>query len=146
MDWESSRCRTNYCCMRPFVVIESPFAGDIRRNVHYADCLMMDSLQRGESPYLGHLLYPRVFDDSDPKMREAGIQAHMAVIDRADIVVVGMDLGSPTVGMMKAIMLAESIEKTVARRYLGPGWAKRYTPRPTPQFMEAGLYARTTGI
>lgn len=131
-----------YSCMRPLVVIESPFAGDIRRNVHYADCLMLDSLTRGESPFLGHLLYPRVFNDSDPEMRAAGINAHIAIIHRADLVAVGMDLGDPTTGMLQATALARSINKPLVYRYLGKDWEKTYVPRPTPLFLEAPLYAR----
>jgi hypothetical protein len=122
--------------IRPLVVIESPFAGDLARNIHYADCMMMDSLRRGESPFLGHLLYPRVWDDTDPEQRDAGIAAHCAVIAKADYIVFGMDLGDPTRGMLEAEKFARRLSRSVpiTRRYLGLDWQHRIRPRPTPRF------------
>ena len=61
-------------------IIESPYAGDIARNVKYAQLCMRDSLRRGESPYASHLLYtqPNVLDDDDPDERKLGIEAGFA--------------------------------------------------------------------
>jgi len=33
------------------VIVESPYAGDVARNVEYARACVRDSLQRGEAPY-----------------------------------------------------------------------------------------------
>lgn len=107
---------------RPVVVIESPFAGDLQTNIHYADCLLFDSLVRGEVPFMGHLLYPRVFDDRLPSMRDAGIQAHIAMIERADYVVIGLDLGAPSSGMRFGIKYAIEHNKPIVERFLGPFW------------------------
>lgn len=62
---------------KPIVIIESPYAGDIERNVKYACACMADSLARGEAPYASHLLYTKqgVLDDNDPDERELGITA-----------------------------------------------------------------------
>lgn len=57
------------------VVIESPYAGDISRNLEYARECMRDSLERGEAPYASHLLYTQVLDDMVDEERQLGIQA-----------------------------------------------------------------------
>ena len=40
-----------------FVIIESPFAGNIRKNINYARKCMKDCLMKGEYPFASHLLY-----------------------------------------------------------------------------------------
>lgn len=120
---------------RPRVIIESPFAGDVPRHVTYADCLMLDAMQRGEAPFLGHLLYPRVLDDSSEVDRRDGIEAHMSYIAGSEYMVVGMDLGSPTSGMLKAIELARELHISILMRYLGEGWRERFILRRTAHFL-----------
>jgi hypothetical protein len=75
------------------VIIESPYAGDIKRNEQYARECMLDSLRRGEAPFLSHLLYTQVLDDTDPEQRETGIEAGLAWQDQADAVVGYIDYG-----------------------------------------------------
>lgn len=118
---------------KPFVIVESPFKGDIARNVAYADRLMMDCFERGEVPFLGHLLYTRVFDDSDLVQRRTGIEAHKAVIHRVDYMVVGEDLGMSQ-GMKEAIDYALQSVVPVKYRRLGDDWMTRYCPLRTPGF------------
>ena len=62
------------------VILESPYAGDIKANVDYAQKCMADCLRRGEAPYASHLLYtqPNVLDDSVPSERGKGISAGFA--------------------------------------------------------------------
>jgi len=103
------------------VVIESPLRGEVERNVLYADACMLDSLRRGEAPFLGHLLYPRVLDDAREADREAGIAAHVAWIRGGELVAVYTDLGV-TEGMRKAVALAFSLRMPVEYRELGPDW------------------------
>lgn len=47
------------------VVVESPFAGDIQKNIEYARKCMADCLKRGEAPFASHLLYTQdgILDD-----------------------------------------------------------------------------------
>lgn len=110
---------------RRAVCIESPLKGDIARNVRYADACMLDALERGEAPFLGHLLYPRVLSDFKPEHRESGIGAHLTWLRRADVVVVYGDLGVSS-GMQAAIDLAESIGIPVEYRLLGDDWEQGF--------------------
>jgi len=59
------------------VVIESPYAGDVEKNIKYARACLKDCLRRGESPIASHLLYTQegVLDDNNPKERALGIKA-----------------------------------------------------------------------
>ena len=69
------------------VIVESPYAGDIERNVAYARAAMADCLKRGEAPYASHLLYtqPGVLRDDIPAERELGINAGLAWWRVADL-------------------------------------------------------------
>ena len=105
------------------VVIESPYAGDVARNLRYLDACMADCLRRGESPYASHGLYTRagVLDDAIPEERELGIQAGFAWRDVADLTVVYVNLGI-TRGMQYGIDDARSKGRPLEERALGEGW------------------------
>lgn len=77
------------------VVIESPFAGDVERNIAYARRCVADSLARGEAPIASHLLYTQkgVLDDDKPEECKRGIEAGWAWMKRADLVAVYHDFG-----------------------------------------------------
>lgn len=101
------------------VIIESPFAGDVEKNLEYARFAMRDSLMRGESPYASHLLYTQegVLNDDDPDERTHGIQAGLAWGNVADLVAVYADLGiSP--GMQLGIDTHEAAGRKVEIRYI----------------------------
>jgi len=86
------------------VVIESPYAGYVDRNVAYARQAMRDSLERGEAPIASHLIYtqPGILRDHVLSERELGISAGFAWWSVADLIVFYTDLGwSP--GMTKAL-------------------------------------------
>lgn len=112
------------------VCVESPLAGDVERNTRYAEACMLHALQLGESPFLGHLLYPRVLNDADPVDRQRGIAAHLAWLCAAHAVVAYVDYGVSN-GMAKAIRLAGEMLLTVEYRTLGPDWETNYAPTPT---------------
>lgn len=77
------------------VIVESPYAGDVARNVAYAQLCLADCLKRGEAPFASHLLYtqPNVLDDTVPEQRKLGIEAGFVWGEVAEAVVVYQDLG-----------------------------------------------------
>lgn len=77
------------------VVVESPFAGDVQKNIDYARKCMADCLKRGEAPFASHLLYTQdgILDDDIPHERELGIEAGFVWGELAEKVVVYQDLG-----------------------------------------------------
>ena len=101
------------------VLLESPYAGDVEANIEYARRCMRDSLDRGEAPMLGHLLYTQVLDDNAPEERNRGIEAHMSWLGRCALVAVYIDYGvSP--GMTKAIKAALGCAVPIELRTLEP--------------------------
>jgi hypothetical protein len=101
------------------VILESPYAGDVERNVGYARAAMRDCLDRGEAPLASHLLYtqPGVLDDADPAERALGIRAGLAWGPNADATVVYTDHGL-TSGMRASIERAEAEGRPVEYRSL----------------------------
>lgn len=91
----------------PLVLLESPFAGEVERNIGYARRALRHSISLGECPIAGHLLYTQVLDDGLPDERELGIKLHTNWLRSVDLVAVYQDYGvSP--GMQYAITLAQS--------------------------------------
>lgn len=76
-------------------MIESPLAGDTKRNIQYAKDCMKDSLARGEAPFAMHLLYAQedVLDDLKPEERALGIKAGLEWAKRADLIAFYIDYG-----------------------------------------------------
>ena len=104
---------------RPLVVVESPYAGDVAKNVRYARACMRDSLLRGEYPFVMHLLYTQdgILDDDNPMERNLGIEAGLAWGRNASKTVVYTDLGI-TPGMEKGIQRAKEEEREIEYREL----------------------------
>lgn len=102
---------------RPLVFIASPLAGDIETNIAYAQAAMLDSLERGEAPYVPHLLYPQVLEDTGDS-RKMGMMAGKSVLRRCDLIAVYVDLGE-SAGMRSEITLATSLSIEIERRWIG---------------------------
>jgi len=100
------------------VVIESPYAGDVQRNKEYAKRCMKHSLMRNESPYLSHLLYTQVLDDTNPIERSQGITAALSWIYASNKTAVYTDYGISN-GMQQGINYAEKLKHTVEYRQIG---------------------------
>ena len=105
------------------VVIESPYAGDVERNLRYLRACMADCLARGEAPFASHALYTQsgVLDDTIPAERIKGITAGFAWGKHAAVVVVYADLGI-TRGMAQGIEIARLRRTPVEMRRLGGEW------------------------
>ncbi len=80
--------------MKP-TIIESPFAGDVERNLAYLRLCMADCLARGEAPFASHALYtqPGVLRDDVPEGRTKGIEAGFAWWDAAHVIAFYTDFG-----------------------------------------------------
>jgi hypothetical protein len=107
------------------VAIESPYAGDVARNIRYAKACVRDCLSRNEAPYASHLFFPQegLLDDNVPGERKLGIEAGFAIAQRCDRRVVYRDLGFSN-GMLAGIAHAETILQPIEYRELGPDWDK----------------------
>jgi hypothetical protein len=90
------------------VILESPYAGDVEANLVYARYCIRDCLRRGEAPIASHLLFaqPGILDDNVPAERALGIDAGLAWIAGADLMVVYTDRGLSS-GMREAMRVAE---------------------------------------
>lgn len=107
------------------VVLESPYAGDVDRNLEYLGRCVRDCLQRGESPYASHGLLTRFLDDNVPEERELGIRANLAWGSRSDAIVVYLDRGLSK-GMRIALEYHVSGLKPVEARLLDPAGVLRF--------------------
>jgi hypothetical protein len=90
--------------MMRLVLVESPYAGDVERNLRYARAALRDCLLRGEAPFASHLLYTQagVLDDEVSGDRILGMEAGWAFLRVVQAVVAYDNLGlSP--GMVKGL-------------------------------------------
>lgn len=60
------------------VIIESPYKGDVSRNLRYLRSCIRDCISRGESPYASHRMLTDALDDDSPTERALGIAAGLA--------------------------------------------------------------------
>ncbi len=104
------------------VALESPYAGDVERNLRYARACMLDCFRRGEAAFASHLLYTQegVLDDTIPEQRKLGMEAGMLWSERAAKSVVYTDLGMSS-GMKFGIERATAAGRPVEYRTL-PDW------------------------
>lgn len=102
------------------VIVESPYAGDVEKNVAYARECVRDCLLRGEAPIASHLLYtqPGVLNDDIPSERQHGIDAGLAWRDVAEASIVYVDRGVSK-GMAYGIAAARDAGVPVEFRWLG---------------------------
>lgn len=105
--------------MTRLVILESPYAGDVERNVDYARACLRDSLLRGEAPIASHLLYtqPGVLNDEIEDERQHGIDAGLSWGRVAEATVVYADLGISR-GMKYGIAAAAEANRPIEYRYL----------------------------
>lgn len=106
------------------VVIESPYADDVTRNLDYVRACMADAIKRGEAPYASHALYtqPGVLDDNKPEERALGITAGFAWGAKADLRAFYVDLGWST-GMRNALTKYRLEGLRYEFRVLGKPWS-----------------------
>lgn len=62
------------------IYICSPYAGDIERNVRFAQEACRYAVSQNCAPVAVHLLYPQLLDDTVPEERKIGIQMGLRVL------------------------------------------------------------------
>ena len=109
--------------MTPFrrVIIESPYRGltprAVQRNIQYAIAAMKDSINRGEAPFLSHLLYTNALDDRIQSERELGIVLGYTWWSKGVPICFYCDLGW-TEGMVNAKLVAQRMHIRIEERYV----------------------------
>lgn len=105
------------------VVIESPYSGNVKRNIKYAKDCVKDCIKRGEAPFASHLFYTQngILDDNILEERRLGIEAGLFWGNKADATVVYTDLGISK-GMGEGIAMALKSKRKIEYRLL-PKWA-----------------------
>ena len=108
------------------VIIESPFAGDVDKNLRYVRAAMHDCLLRKEAPYASHALYTQngVLNDDIEVERWLGIHAGFVWRKLAAKTVVYDDFGISK-GMAYGIEHAEANGHEVEYRQLPAALMKR---------------------
>lgn len=105
------------------VAIESPFAGDVEKNIKYTRACVKDCLSRNEAPFASHLLYTQegILDDTKVQERNKGMLMGKIIEKRLDKTVVYTDLGISG-GMKWGIQCAKSAGRPIEFRSLGKNW------------------------
>lgn len=112
------RAEQNSMVLITRVQLESPFSGDLDRNMRYARRAMRDSLDRWEAPFLSHLLYTQVLDDNDPNDREFGMACGWAWLLQCSYAVFYIDYGMSS-GMERALEICQELDIPTVFRYIG---------------------------
>lgn len=104
------------------VIIETPYSGDVARNLRFLRLCLLDCLQRGEAPFASHAIYtqPGVLDDANPDERELGIRAGFAYRQVTEATIVYTNLGISR-GMQMGIEHSRELDHPVEYRKL-EGW------------------------
>jgi len=100
------------------VIIESPYAGHVYRNMEYLRRCVVDSLSRGESPYASHAFFTQFLDDKVPEERKLGIEAGLAWASAAESVIVYLDYGISG-GMKFGIDRHKAEGRAITFRHIG---------------------------
>lgn len=103
----------------PRVVIESPYAGDVERNIAYARACARDVIARGEVPYASHIFFtqPDLLDDKVEEERNLGISLGFAWAASADLRAFYVDHGMSR-GMEAGLTEARRLGQAFAFRRL----------------------------
>lgn len=101
------------------VILESPWAGNVRKHRNYARKCVRDCLKRDEAPIASHLLFtqPGILKDELAEERKLGIDAGLAWSEVADAAVFYADYGF-SFGMQCALEKHSKLGTPVEVRYL----------------------------
>lgn len=104
--------------LKPLVVVESPYRGDVDRNIKYLKRAVSDCLERDEAPFASHLFYTQVLDDDSPEERYKGIFCGYSVAQYARKMCLYVDYGISE-GMAEAIEFAQDKGIKIEVRRIG---------------------------
>jgi len=99
------------------VVVETPYAKNVERNIKYLKTCLLDCIERGENPYASHLFFTQILDDEDSGQRRLGLRLGFEWGAHAEKCVVYCDLGI-TKGMAKGISKAIERGQEIEFRWL----------------------------
>jgi len=68
---------------RTLVAIESPYAGNVEKNLEFARNICRYALANGKNPYAMHLFFPQLMSDNIPSERKLGIECGLAWTNQA---------------------------------------------------------------
>jgi hypothetical protein len=128
------------------VMLESPFAGDVSRNLSYWKAANLHSIfEMHEAPISSHFYYTQFLDDNQADQRELGIALGYALWARCNKVVFYTDLG-----MSKGMLLAEKrcvkAGLPFEKRFLGNTWEKYLTRGSSEPFTPAPSQSYLTSV
>ena len=112
--------------MRP-VIVESPYAGNVERNLRYLRACILHSLSEHEAPFASHGFYTLFLEDADPAQRRRGLRAGQAWGLKAGLIAVYDDLGI-TPGMKESMELYSRAGIPIEFRMLGIHWDDLHNP------------------
>lgn len=102
------------------VIIESPYKGDVPRNLRYLRSCIRDCLSHGESPYASHRMLTDALDDGSPAERALGIEAGLAW--RRALWLEEVDYGELLRGGTSSLV-REDIRRVLPVFYIDLGWS-----------------------
>jgi hypothetical protein len=107
------------------VIVESPYAGEVEKNLAYARACVRDCILRGEAPIASHLLLTQqgILDDTIPEERAMGICAGIEWYRAAGLSAVYVDRGISN-GMRMGMAAAMRARVPIEERALGGEWVR----------------------
>jgi len=99
------------------VIIESPYQGDVSKNVKYLQECIKHSISLGEAPFASHQMYTQALNDSSPRERCIGMEAGYTWMRYAYMVAFYVDYGMSG-GMHKALDMAVALDAKIDFRKL----------------------------
>jgi len=97
------------------VIIESPYAGDVERNIKYLQRCIRWCFENGYAPFASHQMYTYALDDEIWGERQLGIAAGREWAKRADKQLFFIDYGkspgmeaAPRVGRIETVKIGKN--------------------------------------
>lgn len=106
------------------VIVESPYAGDVLRNIAYARLACWWLLKQGMAPFASHLLYTQMLDDRIEGERALGMGAGMAWRHGAELTIAFIDYGisgGMKAGMAHARKHEQEVREVMLSKEMGEG-------------------------